>query len=115
MDVIADLPPDAQAAEPVQVGEGAFHDPALGSQSGAVFGTPPRDQRFHSECADEAAVLVVVVATVTEYDVRAAPGPAALAAYRRNGFEQRNELGDVVAVAARQGGGERDAVASVIR
>jgi hypothetical protein len=51
----------------------------------------------------------VVVAAVTEHDVRAAPGPAALAPHRWNGFEQRNELGDVVAIAAGQGDGERDA------
>lgn len=57
MDVVADLP-----AEPVQVGEGALDNPALGSESGAVFGAAARDQWLHSERADEVAILVVVVA-----------------------------------------------------
>ncbi|MBP2054163.1 hypothetical protein J2Z21_007166 [Streptomyces griseochromogenes] len=38
MDVVAYLPADPQAAEPVQMGERAFHDTALGAKSGAVPG-----------------------------------------------------------------------------
>ncbi len=108
MDVVAYLPADAQAAEPVQVGEGAFHDPALGAQTGAVFGAAAGDQWLHAEVSDQAAVLVVVVTTVREDHVRAAPGPTALAPHRRYRLKQRDQLGDVVAVAASQGGGERD-------
>ncbi len=63
----------------MQVGEGSLDNPALSAESGAVFGAASRDQWLHSERADEAAVLVVVVAAVTEHDVGAAPGPAALA------------------------------------
>lgn len=40
---------------------------------------------------------------------------AAFAADRRDGLEQGDELGDAVAVPAGQGGGKRNAVASVIR
>lgn len=109
MDVVADLPADAQAAEPVQVGEGALYDPALGAQTGAVLGTAPGDHGLHAEVRDEAAVLVVVVAAVTQHHVRAAPGPAALAPHRRHGLQQRDQLGDVVAVTTGQGDGERDA------
>ncbi len=69
MDVVADLPADPQAAEPVQVGEGALDNPALSAESGAVFSTTSRDQWLHAERADEAAVLVVAVAAVTEHDV----------------------------------------------
>lgn len=36
MDVVAYLPADPQAAEPVQVGERALHDPALGAEPGTV-------------------------------------------------------------------------------
>ena len=38
MDVVADLPTNPQAAEPVQVGEATLNDPALGAESGTVFG-----------------------------------------------------------------------------
>lgn len=54
-------------------------NPALGSESGTVFGAASRDLWLHSERADEAAVLVVAVAAVTEHDVGAAPGSATLA------------------------------------
>ncbi len=78
VDVVADLPADPRTAKPVQVpvqvGERAFRGTALGAPSGAVPGAASGDQRLHVEGADEAAVLVVVVAAVTEHDVRAAPG-----------------------------------------
>jgi hypothetical protein len=38
VDVVADLPADAQPAEPVQQGDGLFDDPAADAGSGAVFG-----------------------------------------------------------------------------
>lgn len=79
MDVVADLPADPQAAEPVQVSEGALDNPALSAESGAVFSATSCEQWLHAERADEAAVLVVVVAAVTEHDVGAAPRSATLA------------------------------------
>jgi hypothetical protein len=87
VDVVSDLPADPQAAEPVQVGKRPLHDPALGAESGAVHGAPAGDPRFHTVRADEAAVLVVVVAPVAEHHVGAAPGPASLAPHGRYCFE----------------------------
>ncbi len=109
MDVIAHLPTNPKPAEPVQMGERALDHPPLSPQTGTVRGAAAGDQRLHAEIPDQAAVLVVVVAAVTEHDVRTAPGPAALATHGRYGLEQWNELGDVVAVPAGQGGGKRDA------
>ena len=109
MDVVAYLPADPQAAEPVQVGERAFHDPALGAESGAVFGAPAGDDRLHAEIPDQAAVLVVVVVAVAQHHVRAAPGRPRLPRTGGNRLKQWDQLGDVVAVAAGQGSGERDA------
>jgi hypothetical protein len=57
VDVVAYLPADPQAAGPVQVGERAFHDPALDAKSGAVLGAPAGDDRPHAEIPDQAAVL----------------------------------------------------------
>ena len=39
MDVVADFPADAQAAEPVQEGEALLNDPSVHAQAGAVL--PP--------------------------------------------------------------------------
>lgn len=108
MDVVADFPADPQAAEPVQVGERALDNPALSAQSGAVFGAPPGDQRPHAELPHQAAVLVVVIPAVGKNDVRSAPWSAALSPHGWHGFEERDELGDVVAIAASQRDGERD-------
>jgi len=103
MDVVADLPADPQAAEPVQVGERALDNPASVAEPGAVFGAAASDQRFHTEYADQAAVLVVVVAAVTEHDVGSAPRPTALAPHWRHGLKQWDELCDVACGCRRSG------------
>jgi hypothetical protein len=91
------------------VGERAFHDPALGAESGAVLGAPAGEDRLHAEIPDQAAVLVLVVAVVAQHHVRAAPGPASLAPHRRYRLKQWDQPGMSPEVAAGQGGGERDA------
>ncbi|WP_419197627.1 hypothetical protein [Microbispora hainanensis] len=53
------------------------------------------DLRANAQRPDMLAVLVVVVAAVTEDDVRAPAGPAALAEYRWDGLQQRHEQGSV--------------------
>ncbi len=87
MDVVPYLPADPQAAEPVQMSEHPFDNPALGTEAGTVLGAPACDDRLHPEGPDEAAVLVVVVTPVAEDDVGPAPGPPALAPHRRDRFE----------------------------
>jgi hypothetical protein len=54
-------------------------------------------------------MAVVVVAAVAHDYVRATTRPAHPPAHAGDGVEQRDELGDVVAVAAREADGERDA------
>ncbi|GLY74620.1 hypothetical protein Airi01_028870 [Actinoallomurus iriomotensis] len=93
----------------MQVSEGTFHDPALGAGSGAVLGAASSDHWLHSEVPDEAAVFVVIVAAVAERQIGAASRPAAPAAHAWCRLKQRDESSDVVAVAAGQRGGERDA------
>lgn len=98
-----------RGAEPGQAGERTLYAPTLGSTSRTMLGAASRDNGPHPEPPDGAAVLVVVVAPVAEHDVGAAPGLTTIAPYQLDGFEERNELGDIVAVAAGQGNGERDA------
>ncbi|GGW96174.1 hypothetical protein GCM10010297_17560 [Streptomyces malachitofuscus] len=76
-----------------KAGGGLAHpDPALGAQAGAVLDAAAGDEWFHAEVPDEAAVLVVVVSAVRQDHVRAAPGPAALAAHWRHDCEQWDQL-----------------------
>lgn len=66
MDVVATVGADEQPAAVVQPGEGAFDDPALAAEPGAVCRLSARDHGCDPAPADEAPVLVVVVAAVGE-------------------------------------------------
>ena len=98
---------DQQSLEAMQPGEAALHDPAIAPQSGAVRGSTAGDLWPDAALAQLASIAVVVVATVGVEASGASPGPAHLAAHRRHGIEQGQQLGDVVAIAAGQGAGER--------
>lgn len=102
---------DEQPLELVQVREGALDDPAESAEAGAVVGAAASDHRLDPERANEATVLVVVVAAVCDQLVGAPARPADDAGDRRYPLEQRDQLRDVVAVAAGQRPGERSPVA----
>ena len=109
MDVGAAFVARAQPFEGVQPGEAALDHPALLAQAGAGCDAAAGDPRSDAAGAQLAAVDVVVVAAVGEQLARSSSWPATPPADRRDGVEQRDQLGDVVAVAAGQGDGERDA------
>jgi hypothetical protein len=94
----------------VQQRDGLLHDPAVYAQARTVLGAAAGDDRGDPGVADLRAVFVVVVAAVGVEAVRALAWPAAAAADRRDGLDQRHELGDVVAVPAGQRHCQRDAV-----
>ena len=83
-------------------GEASLHDPALGAQSRAVVLTAAGDQGLDAAGPELAAVLVVVIAPVGEQPIGALAGAADLAGDRHHAVDQGQQLGDVVAVAARQ-------------
>ena len=111
MDVGSAVGADEESFDLVEPGEGAFDDPAVAAEPGAVFGLAAGDHRFDAALADEAAVLVVVVATVGEQGLWSSAWPADAAADGWYPVEEVEELADVVAVAAGQCPGKRDAVA----
>jgi len=96
-------------AEPVQQRDGLFHDPPVGAQPGAVPGAAAGDHGRDALLAP-ACVLVVVITAVGIDGIRALARPTAAAADRRDGLDQRHELGDVVAVPAGQRHRQRDTV-----
>lgn len=61
MDVVTDLPADAQSPEPVQQRERLLDDPAVLAQPGAVLGAATGDDGRDAHCLDLPAVLIVVV------------------------------------------------------
>ncbi len=106
MDLGPALVAGPQAAEVVQVREAAFDHPARGAQTGAMRGAAAGDDGLDAARPEQAPVLVVVIATVGENEIGLLAWPAGLAGdgARVEVVEQRDELGDVVAVAA----GQRD-------
>ena len=108
MDLGAAVVADEQPFELVEPGEGTFDDPAVAAQAGAVPGVSTRDLGFDPALAELTAVFVVVVATVGADTVGPSSRPSDLATHGRDPFDERDQLGDVVAVAAGERPGERD-------
>ena len=109
MDLVAAVGAQEQATAVVQPGEGAFDDPALATDAGAVSALAACDHRPDAELRDEATVLVVVVAAVGKQLLRPSSGATAAPAHGWNAVEQLEQLRHVVAVRAGQRPGERDA------
>ena len=100
MDVVAAVGADEESAAVVKPGEGALDDPAVAAEAGAVLGLAAGDHRLDAALPDQPAVLVVVIAAVGDDTVGPPSRSAEASAYRRHPVEQRDQLGDVVAVAA---------------
>jgi hypothetical protein len=111
VDVGAAVVADEQSFELVEPGEGAFDDPAVAAQAGAVPGVASCDLGFDAALSELAAAARVVVGAVAGDAVGPSAGPADLAAYRRDAVEERDQLGAVVAVAAGERPRERDPAA----
>ncbi len=110
VDVGSPFPAGAEPAEAVEPGDGALDHPPVGAQAGAMHGSASGDGGDDAAGADLVAVDVVVVAAVGEQRVGSASRVSDAAAHGRDGVEQGQELGDVVAVAAGQQDSERSAV-----
>jgi hypothetical protein len=108
VDLAAAVVSDEQSFELVQPGEGALDDPAVAAESGTMLGLASGDLRCDPALAQFAASTVVVVTAVGGHTIGPPPGPADLATHRRYPIDERDQLGAVVAIAARERPGERD-------
>ena len=72
VDVVATVGSDEQASAAVQPGEGAFDNPAMAAEPGAVLALPTGDDRLDAALLDEAAVLFVVIAAIGDQRLRSA-------------------------------------------
>jgi hypothetical protein len=93
---------DEQTPALVEPGEGAFDDPAIVSEAGAVLGLAPGDHGFDPSLPELPSVTGVVVATVGDDPVGATSRSTDAAAHRWDEVDERNQLGDVVTVTARE-------------
>jgi hypothetical protein len=107
VDVVAAVGTDEEAAAVVEPGEGSFDDPAVAAEAGAVVGLATGDDRLDASLPDEAAVLVVVVATVGKQQRWPPSRSAGAAADWRDAVEQGGQHERVVAVGAGQEPGQR--------
>jgi hypothetical protein len=112
VDVVASVGADEQPAAVVQPGEGSFDDPAVTTEPGAVLGLAAGDDRSDAALPEEPAVRVVVVRAVGDQRPRSASRTSDPTTDGRHPVEQVEQLGDVVAVAAGERGGERRTTAA---
>jgi hypothetical protein len=101
---------DAQALELVEPGEGPLDHPTGFAQARAVGDAATGDERLDPTLPQQAAVLVEVVAPVGEQPAWPRTRASAQAPDRWDRVQERQELCDVMAVAAGQRDGERSAV-----
>ena len=97
-----------QPFELMQPGEGALDDPAVAADAGAVLGFPTRDLASDPAPAELASLRLVVVGAVGGDTVWSPTRPADATTHRRHAIDERDQLRDVVAIAARERPGERD-------
>jgi hypothetical protein len=102
---------DPEPAEVMQVSKAALHDPALFSETGAVGCSTAGDHGCDPERSQQPSVLVVVIAAVGQEPVGLLAWATLLAGHRScvEVFQQRDQLGDVVAVPTGQADREWDA------
>ena len=110
MNVGAALEACAQTAKCVQPGMCALDNPADLAKSTAVGLATPGDRSRDACSMKRSTILVVVVCAVGIDPTWLAQGPASATPDSGNGFDQRQELGNVVAVCAGQDDRDRRAV-----
>ncbi|AJP56309.1 hypothetical protein UC34_23855 [Pandoraea vervacti] len=96
------LEADSQSLEVVQPRDGSLDNPTRLAKTAAVRLAAASNLGGDADGVQGLAVLVVVVAAITLNDVRFRQGATALASNRRNRLDQWQQLGNVVAVGARE-------------
>lgn len=102
---------DEQPALVVEVADCALDEPALATEPGAVLGLTTRDHRLDPPLPELPAVLVVVVTAIGDQPLRPLPRPSDASAHAGDRVDERQQLGDIVAVRRGRRPGERQPTA----
>lgn len=101
---------NAKTTEVVKPRVSTFDHPAEFAQTTAVLCPAPGDHRLDAAFAKFPAMWFGVVAAIGVNDFGLLKRPATYTANRRNGIDERQQLGDIVAVRAGQDGTDGDAI-----
>lgn len=110
MDIGSSFVADTESSVLVEPCEGAFDDSAASAEAAAVFGVAFGEQTLDAEGFERVAMGLRIVSAVALHEFGSSAWAAALAAHGRDGLDQRQQLGDVVGVGARQGDRQGDAL-----
>ncbi len=110
MNVGSTLKANAKTTKIVQPCVSTLDHPAEFAESAAVFRTAPGDHRFDTARTKLLTMRLGVIATICVDDLGLAKRSAAYAANWRDRVDERQQLGNVVAVGAGQNHRERDAL-----
>ena len=97
-----------ESTKSVQPRQRALDDPARATQAAAVRRPALGELGGDPASMERIAMRLRIVSSVTLDEAGFAQRPTGTAAYRRNGVDQRQQLGDVVAVGAGEQGRQRD-------
>ena len=98
-----------EATEPMQPGQCAFHDPPRPTEPAAMGRAALGELGVDPAAVQRVAVRLRVIAPIALNQVRLADGTTGTPAQRRDRVDQRQQLGDVVAVRGSQQRRQRDA------
>lgn len=110
MNVCTTFEANAKATEIVEPRVSSFDHPAEFAQATAMLGAPLGDSRSDAALAQASAMRLGIVATIRIDDAWLVQRSATKAANRRHRVNQRQQLGNVVAVCAGQDRVEGDAI-----
>ncbi len=94
----------------MQPSDGALHHPASLAQSATVLGPAPCDLGLDTQGEERRTMRVGIVSTVSLHQLGLSPRSTALASNGRDGLNQRQQLGHVVAIGLGQNDRERNAL-----
>jgi hypothetical protein len=110
VNVGATLKANAKTTKVVEPCVSTLDHPAKFAETTAVLGPALCDHRLNAAFAKFPAMWLRVVAAIGVNDFGLPKRPATYTANRRNGIDERQQLGDVVAVRAAQDGTDGDAI-----